>query len=116
MPSDATSFVETEVDTSVVRHLKRAKDLIREPKYWCQNAESRDLPNGVHAYCAVGAIARTTELGTHLFQARNYLDVAAKKLHRARCVVAYNDRPKTKHSGVMRVFDLAIELARKDRA
>ena len=113
MPRDGTF---TKPDTEIAALLRKAKALIDTPEKWCQGVCARDR-NGVGVLtdgglavsrCAMGAIWAVSRAG----RCDWFLHEAARQMFGADCAADVNDT--TDHPTVMRMFDLAIEMAREE--
>lgn len=121
--------------------LKKGRELISDPAKWTTGAYARDSNEtgptggkyGIHlspaqpgatCWCSAGALKHFTqewdpEYGPMPIRymehvegwAYNYLLHAVMRTGNAHSVEQFNDHPSTTHESVLRVWDLAIELA-----
>ncbi len=121
--------------------LRKGRELISDPKKWTKGAYARDnnlvdrsgARRGTHVsavapnaacWCSVGALRHFTlewdpengpmpVMGMSQVDgaAYNYLLHAVMRTGNAHSVEQFNDHPRTTHESVLRVWDLAIELA-----
>lgn len=100
-------------EPQVVQDLRAAKALIEDPDRWCQGAfakmsngmEVMPINSAAHSYCALGSAIKVSNQEFTLAAALNR---TAKKMGHDYASVL-ND--STDHPTVMKMFDLAIELA-----
>ena len=120
MPRDGT-FTKPDAETAAL--LRKAKALIDTPEKWCQGFLARNIlgfdvlpgnPDAV-AFCARGALLFEAA-GRPVGKCDKFLAQAARKIK----VCASGSYPHvdlnntTDHPTVMRMFDLAIEMAREE--
>ena len=101
--------------SETVEQLKAAKALIFDPRHWCQGARARTCTGEAvwfssctaTSWCSYGAILKVCELvdSKHTLY---LLKKVAQEMGRA-SVAVLND--ETNHATVMKMFDLAIEMA-----
>lgn len=105
--------------------LTAAKAVIADPKHWTQNAFARDAAGnsacaanpGAVCFCALGAMDRAASNSLHLTNwsvkadAELHLRHAAVSIRRDYGPAGIND--DTDHPTVMKMFDTAIELAKR---
>lgn len=91
------------VESEVVTQLKAAKALISDPEHWCQNQAT-----GHDSRCAYVAMAMVSGLTSVDWISYPTLRRASKQMGH-KCPIHLND--ETDHPTVMKMFDLAIQLA-----
>lgn len=101
--------------------LTKAKELIQDPKNWIKGTLAANA-KGVHVavgsrsaccFCALGALTRAAQRQSGLtkFRAGNVLSTAACELGAGASVTSFNDRKRTTHADIMKLYDKAIALA-----
>ncbi|QIG70717.1 hypothetical protein EVB91_166 [Rhizobium phage RHph_I1_18] len=109
------------MSVTAVEMLKAGKEIISDPSKWIQGAgsDTGDLKTAT-CFCTFTAFIRARDtieekhgmLYDASVDADSALDAAATQLYGNPITsVAYNDLPTTRHSDIMRLYDLAIEKA-----
>lgn len=95
--------------------LKSARKLISRKKNWCKDVYTR-TNKGVESYCMAGAVRQATG-GYEPHVVMSLLRRAIKKLTRGRTnyIAAFNDSPNRKHVQVLKAYDIAIGIAKKEK-
>lgn len=112
--------------------LRSGRALIADPKNWvkgvyCVNDDGCDCePDVATAFCSVGALwgAQADATDSQILEAQKALDTQVPlrgvndqgKRIPSMGILNYNDRVRTKHKDVLRVWDDAIALAEEERA
>jgi hypothetical protein len=125
MTTLTTTQTEINLDLPVlppeVSLLERGREYLAEPRHWCRGK----FTNGKGAYCAYGvigylsgsAIGQADDSKPEVRKALNYLNDAAATMQSSYFAVgamSFNDR-STRKARVLKMFDKAIEMARKGR-
>ena len=103
--------------------LVQARKLIEDPDHWIQGcfAEREDgtpvetYSSEACCFCAMGAVRKSglTELGVTHARAMRFLDSAAQKTCGCNAI-SYNDDLDRRHGDIMHLFDVAIDLAKRE--
>lgn len=118
-------------DKQLYQDLVAARALIATPQQWCQGSIDFIRPDGIVAFCSLGAIQETVNGADVLCATQRVLAIAAE-LAEAICpgtraaliwsqkqvIVQFNDRVARDHAAVKAVWDRAIAAvkARLDEA
>ena len=100
--------------------LVKARDLIKDPKNWCQQALAKDvygtsvnvLSEEAHSFCALGAICKITS--TDRFEPSVRDAVKTLGFNWSGDLENLNDETLTRHDRIMVYFDKAINKLRSN--
>lgn len=97
---------------AITDKLIEARNYIADPENWIKGSLNRDTK-----VCSIGAIAMVADSKVETMVMEDYLDRAIAFLHNEgrleRRVVSFNDG-KADHSGIVEVFDTAIQIAKNE--
>lgn len=99
------------------RLLQEGRARIESQEAWIKHMAARDsegrsvscLSEEACRFCAFGAVYGN-------LPALTFLERAVHKLYKRHGIVRFNDRVETTHEDVLRVYDLAIDLAKEAEA
>lgn len=108
---------------TLLETLVAARARIADPKNWTVAADARTAggfcvsawSERATCWCAVGALqAEYGGYGAEYQMGLAHLVKAAQALHQTNSVIDLNDDPSLGHSAVLKIYDKAIEEARKE--
>lgn len=102
-----------------------ARQLLSDPKKWTKGALARNAKecnlsvdsSSACCFCSIGACLKIQENPNWLGDGSHwerFMDASCREIVGHENIVSYNDNGSTKHEDILKLFDYAIELAKRD--
>lgn len=112
---------------TTVEILEKTRDLISDPEHWCKGANARNkdgkktkvFSEDAYSFCMLGALAKVDE-SPACPEVYEFFSTVIEKMSdtivrkdKEIMLSVFNDKHSTTHADVLKVFDLAIKLAKE---